>query len=208
MASEKRNDAASPDEALGEAGLAAGEVAGEVSAPAAPTAAAAKGEGRRPGKPVAFRRAALFACVAAAWFALDQLTKAQFADASLGQLIAGPFAGIFQFRLVHNTGMAWGMLGDSTLFLGIFSLAVCVVVLVLFCMMARSASVPLTCGLALVLAGGLGNAVDRLLLGYVVDFIEPVFIDFPVFNVADIGVTCGVVIVLVSLFFHWKQEEA
>lgn len=173
---------------------------------AAESAPRADVQGERAPRASAARRAALFAVVAVVWLVLDQLTKAHFGAAQLGELIAGPFAGIFQFRLVHNTGMAWGMLGDSTLFLGIFSLVVCAVVLVLFLMTARTASPALTFGLALVFAGGLGNAIDRLTLGYVIDFIEPVFIDFPVFNVADIGVTCGVCIVLIALFLAWGRE--
>ena len=57
----------------------------------------------------------------------------------------------------------------------------------------------------LLVAGGLGNALDRLTLGYVIDFIEPVFINFPVFNVADIGVTCGVVIFIVGLYLEHRR---
>ena len=57
-------------------------------------------------------------------------------------------------------------------------------------------------------AGGLGNAVDRFTLGYVVDFIDPVFIDFPTFNIADIGVTCGFVIFFAALFLRARREEA
>ena len=53
--------------------------------------------------------------------------------------------------------------------------------------------------LALVVAGGIGNCIDRLTTGYVVDFIRLTFIDFPVFNVADICVTCGVVLFLIAL---------
>ena len=56
-------------------------------------------------------------------------------------------------------------------------------------------------------AGGIGNALDRFTLGYVVDFIEPVFIDFPVFNVADIGVTCGFVLFLAGMLLSWHRGD-
>lgn len=62
-------------------------------------------------------------------------------------------------------------------------------------------------GLSLVVAGGIGNAIDRFTLGYVVDFIEPVFIDFPVFNVADIGVTCGVALFIASLIIEMLKAS-
>ena len=55
-------------------------------------------------------------------------------------------------------------------------------------------------------AGGIGNAIDRFTLGFVVDFIEPTFIDFPIFNIADIGVTCGIILFIVSLLIHERTE--
>ena len=63
----------------------------------------------------------------------------------------------------------------------------------------------------LIFSGGLGNVLDRLRLGYVVDMFETTFMDFPVFNVADCFITCGCVLVMVHLaFFHkdfWKDEH-
>ena len=59
------------------------------------------------------------------------------------------------------------------------------------------------------MAGGLGNAYDRFFTGYVVDFINVTFMDFPVFNVADIGVTCGIVAFFVFvIFFDFKEDAA
>ena len=52
----------------------------------------------------------------------------------------------------------------------------------------------------------IGNAIDRFTLGFVVDFIEPTFIDFPIFNIADIGVTCGIILFIVSLLIHERTE--
>ena len=62
-------------------------------------------------------------------------------------------------------------------------------------------------GLALVIAGGVGNALDRFLLNHVVDFIDLSFMDFPVFNVADIGVTCGIAIFLVGWLWRQRIED-
>lgn len=141
-----------------------------------------------------------FVLVVVVWFMIDLITKGVFNAYEPGQVIAGPFLGIFQFTLVHNTGAAWGVFGDMTLVLGIFSILVCAAVVAYLFFYAPESSFPLVLGGALVVAGGLGNALDRLTLGYVIDFIEPVFINFPVFNVADIGVTCGVVIFIVGLY--------
>ena len=63
-------------------------------------------------------------------------------------------------------------------------------------------------GYALVLAGGIGNAIDRFVQGYVTDFIEFSFIDFPVFNVADIGVTCGFALIVICYFLSATSKTA
>lgn len=145
------------------------------------------------------RNLTIFAVVFIAWLAFDMLSKSLLSDASVGEVIAGPFFGIFQFALVHNTGAAWGIFGDSTVALGAFSLVVCIAAL-LYMFVVEPGMRPIgALGLSLVVAGGVGNAIDRFSLGYVVDFIEPVFIDFPVFNIADIGVTCGMALFVLSL---------
>lgn len=145
---------------------------------------------------------ALFCVVAVVWVIFDQLTKVYFEGTyELGQTSPVDY-GLFRFRLVHNTGMAWGMLGDSTFALGILSCVVCAAILAAFLLWPRFAGHRLnwfeTLGLALVFSGGLGNALDRFIQGFVVDFIDLTFMDFPVFNIADIGVTCGFVIIVLG----------
>ena len=65
--------------------------------------------------------------------------------------------------------------------------------------------------IAAIYAGGLGNMIDRVRLGYVVDMIETEFIRFPVFNVADCFITCGCIVLMVSLILFnkefWKDEK-
>ena len=65
--------------------------------------------------------------------------------------------------------------------------------------------------IAAIYAGGLGNMIDRLRLGYVVDMIKTEFMTFPVFNVADCFITCGCILLLVHLFFFnkefWKDDK-
>lgn len=148
----------------------------------------------------------IFVIIAAIWLVLDIITK-QMANAyEPGQLIAGPFAGIFEIRLIHNTGGAWGMFGDSTLVLGCVSLLVCAVILAYLFKAGYETGTASFISLAFVFAGGIGNAIDRFTLGYVVDMIEPVFIDFPVFNVADIGVTCGIIGFLICLIITMNKN--
>ena len=65
--------------------------------------------------------------------------------------------------------------------------------------------------IAAIYAGGLGNMIDRIRFGYVVDMIQTLFMDFPVFNVADCFITCGCFAMIFSLFFinkdFWKEDK-
>lgn len=154
------------------------------------------------------RAALVFACLAAVWLAFDMATKNYFNSSfAPGDVITDPLAGLFRFRLVHNTGAAWGMFGDSTFALGVMSIVVCAALLAYLAVASKDMNTGQIVGLALVFAGGVGNALDRFTLGYVVDFIDLAFIDFPVFNIADIGVTCGFVIFIASMLYAWRKAD-
>ena len=153
------------------------------------------------------RNAIVFVCIVAAWVVLDFATKRYFDSGQfeLYENIAGPYFGLFRVTLVHNTGAAWGFFADSTFILGVFSIVLCVLLIVFLFVLERRSTL-LTCvGISLVVGGGLGNAIDRFTSAYVVDFIDLAFISFPVFNVADIGVTCGIVLFFIG---YWKSNKA
>lgn len=150
---------------------------------------------------------AAFFAIVVVWVVLDQLTKSFFAGMQPGGILAGPFAGIFDIRLVHNTGGAWGIFAGNTTALGVFSLAVCILLLAYFFWQRDEVNATQTIGIALIVAGGIGNAIDRFSQGFVTDFIEFSFFDFPVFNVADIGVTCGFVLLFLGLALAWRKES-
>lgn len=153
------------------------------------------------------RNALAFTIVVLLWLTFDTVTKSFFEQTqTLGDVVPGNSWGLIHFRLVHNTGAAWGMFDDSTWMLGILSLVVCAALIVYLFVLAPRSSRGEAIGLALVFAGGLGNAIDRFARGYVVDFIETTFIDFPVFNIADIGVTCGFIIFIIFLFYNEKKR--
>ena len=152
------------------------------------------------------RNLCVFAAVVLLWLAADIATKAVCNGYGLGEVIAGPFLGLVQFRLAHNTGAAWGMFGDSTFALGVMSLLVCAALTAYLVATAKRANLVEVIGIALVVAGGLGNALDRFTLGYVVDFIDTTFIEFPTFNVADIGVTCGFVLFFAGMLWGMRRD--
>ncbi|WP_206214049.1 signal peptidase II [Adlercreutzia sp. ZJ154] len=152
------------------------------------------------------RNAVIFIVVAALLFIADQLSKTIFNVYTPGQVIAEPIPGVLGLKLIHNTGGAWGIFGGMTQALAIFSFIMCAVIVLYLFVIAPSSSAMMAVGLALVFAGGVGNLIDRIANGYVIDFIQLLFIDFPVFNVADIGVTCGIVVVLVALMIESRSD--
>lgn len=151
------------------------------------------------GRSALIRKRALFVCVALVWLLADQATKALVDVHEAGEVLHASPVGFLDVVLVHNTGAAWGALSGATVALGAVSLVVCALIAVYVFAFAKQAPWVAYLGLALVFAGGVGNAIDRFWHGYVVDFISTAFMDFPVFNIADVGVTVGVVLFVISL---------
>ncbi len=157
---------------------------------------------------VSWGKFSLFFIVALAWFALDVASKTYANSYDRGDVFAGPFGGLFQFKLTYNTGAAWSMFSGSTLLLGLIAVVVLIVLLFLMAIFSRHVTWIEAFSLGLVFAGGIGNALDRFTLGYVVDFIQTLFISFPTFNVADIGITCGVVLFLISFLYRTFKQDS
>lgn len=143
--------------------------------------------------------------------AVDQLTKflvveniPLYADVPL-------LPGVVQLTYAQNTGAAFSILqGQQWLFALIFAVFT-VAIIWAYCKKALPFSKFEWFCIAAIYGGGLGNMIDRLRLGYVIDMIETQFINFPVFNVADSFITCGCIALMVSLIFFnkafWKDEK-
>lgn len=108
--------------------------------------------------------------------------------------------GFIQLNYAENTGAAFGSFSDYTWILSVFTLAVIVAGLVWLLKGKVKFGVEYVC-ITLILAGGLGNLIDRISRGFVVDYIEPLFIDFAIFNFADILVTCSAVVLIIWMFY-------
>lgn len=141
----------------------------------------------------------LFVPVVAAMVVIDRLTKS-WAASNLRFGVTGPDFGLVDLTLVHNEGAAFGLGAGSGAVFIVIALVILVAAIAWLALGKRHNALEVT-ALALVVAGGIGNLIDRLMTGYVVDFIRFTFIDFPVFNVADICVTCGVVLLLIAIIF-------
>ena len=108
--------------------------------------------------------------------------------------------GFIQLNYAENTGAAFGSFSGYTWILSVFTLVVIVAGLVYILRGKVKFGVEYVC-IALILAGGLGNLIDRISRGFVVDYIEPLFIDFAIFNFADILVTCSAVMLIIWMIY-------
>ena len=149
----------------------------------------------------------IFGLLGAALLGTDQWVKAWV----VGHLQLGEttslFPGFLELMRVHNYGAAWSSFaGQKWLLLGVTGVILAVVLWVLARKIVRH---PLgICACCLILSGGIGNIIDRLRLGYVVDMLDCTFIEFPVFNVADCFVVCGTIAALVYYIWIYPNTDA
>ena len=136
---------------------------------------------------------------------LDQLVKLwTVANFNLGESVS-VIPNLFSLTYLQNTGAAWSIFEGQMIFFTIITIIAVVVVSYLM-IRYRKDSKFLEIGLALVLAGALGNFIDRIRLGYVVDMIQTDFINFPIFNVADSSLVIGVVLIFIYILFDEKMK--
>ncbi|ANU51296.1 signal peptidase II [Limosilactobacillus reuteri] len=127
----------------------------------------------------------------------DQLLKSWVASSIvLGgskQLIPG----IIELTNLRNSGAAWSIFEGQQTFFTIITI-IAIIVVGYFIWQYRK-NVPMLIGLSLIMAGTIGNFIDRLRQGYVVDMFETTFINFPIFNIADMCLTIGVIWLIICI---------
>ncbi len=128
---------------------------------------------------------------------IDQSSKYWASTQLSSNQIKGFIPFIIQFRLTKNTGAAFSILNQSTIFLGLLSLIVSIALII---WAYKSLSLPIWKGLgiAFLLGGSLGNGIDRWRLGYVTDFLELIPFRFPIFNFADIAINLALIFFLLD----------
>lgn len=138
----------------------------------------------------------------------DQWTKALAVSHLKGQKPFVILEDIFQLRYLENRGAAFGMLQGQQTFFVVMALIACVVIGYLYFKLPWEKHFhPLRAVLLFIAGGAVGNLLDRVLLGYVVDFFYFEWINFPIFNVADIYVTCATAALVYLIMFYYKEEE-
>ncbi len=122
-----------------------------------------------------------------------------------------PVLPFLNWTLLHNYGAAFSFLSDAGgrqhyLFTGLAGIVS--IIFVFWLMRMPKQTVVLPAAIALILGGALGNLIDRVTLGYVVDFIHVFYQDhhFPAFNIADSAITLGTILLLIDTFFLEKQR--
>ena len=152
-----------------------------------------------------------YSLFAALIVACDQFAKS-LTVASIPQGEAVPFLpGLLQLTYVRNTGAAFSSFeGQQWLFALVFAFFTGLVLYEYFKKPMGFTAFERWC-IAAIYGGGLGNMIDRVRLGYVVDMLETTFVEFPVFNVADCFITCGCFLLMGHLFFFnkafWKDGK-
>lgn len=140
--------------------------------------------------------------------ALDQLTKFIITSKFSLYETKPVIKDVFAITYIQNTGVAWGMFkGKRIIFLILTFIALLFAFRIYYNVYNKKKYIPIRICLILLISGALGNMLDRIRLGYVVDFFSFELINFPVFNVADIMVVISIFLLFILLMFKYSNEE-
>lgn len=147
---------------------------------------------------MSWKRMSLSWLAVVAVLAVDRVTK-QLAEMVLAETGAQTvWPGVLGWRYARNTGAAFSAFDGYGMVLSAVT-ALIILLAGLWYLEHQDCNGFLASGLTLLIAGGLGNLYDRLTLGYVIDFIEVLFMRFAIFNVADVAVVCGTICLVIGI---------
>ncbi|MEG0804934.1 MAG: signal peptidase II [Lachnospiraceae bacterium] len=139
---------------------------------------------------------------------LDQLSKMLAVAFLKGEAAVELIPRVFELCYLENKGAAFGLLQGGRLF---FIILTMIILLIFICFYIKipfsSRFTPLRITYVVFSAGAIGNFIDRIINGYVIDFFYFKLIHFPVFNIADIYVTCSCIVFFVLLIFKYKDPD-
>lgn len=138
--------------------------------------------------------------------AFDQLTKLLAAKYLSGGEIVPFIKGVVQFHYALNEGMAFSLFSGARWIFVVLTAVICIGAL-WWLFSNKCKSLWLYWSVGVIVSGGIGNLIDRALYGFVIDFIEPVFVNFAIFNIADCAVTLGAVSLFAYLFSDFFKKE-
>ena len=137
---------------------------------------------------------------------IDQVTKLLTINYLLPVNSVEIIKNILSFTYVENRGAAFGIMQNSRIFFLIFTV-ILIGAIIIYTIKTKPQNKLYLVSTSLIIAGGMGNFIDRLFRGYVVDMIEVTFIEYPVFNFADICVVIGAILFCIYMFFD-KSEKS
>lgn len=139
---------------------------------------------------------------------LDQWTKILAVSHLKNQTPIVLIKHVFQLQYLENRGAAFGLLQNQRIFFLIISIVILsAIVFIYFRLPAEKIFLPLRFCAIFISAGAIGNMIDRIRLGYVIDFLYFKLIDFPIFNVADIYVTVSTILLVILVMFYYKEDD-
>lgn len=138
----------------------------------------------------------------------DQVTKGMAVLYLKGKPEIPILRNVLVLQYLENKGAAFGMLQNQKIFFIFIEILILLVIgFVLLRVPSHKKYNLIHLILVLVASGAIGNMIDRAVQDYVVDFIYFVLIDFPIFNVADIYVTCATALFVIAILFYYKEED-
>lgn len=146
--------------------------------------------------------------IMAALVFLDRITKELAVDNLKDKPPYKLIPDVFEFRYLENRGAAFGMLQDKRIFFIVVGAIFLLIILYFLIRLPATKKYHLLrfC-LVTIGAGAIGNLYDRIMLGYVIDFLYFIYIDFPIFNVADIYVTVSAAMLVILFLFIYKDDD-
>lgn len=145
--------------------------------------------------------------IAAVLIALDQFTK-RWAALNLKDKPIPIIEGVFELRYLENRGAAFGLLQGKRIFFVIITVLILLIIIFMYIKMPNTKIYNwIRVSLVMIFAGAIGNFIDRLLRGYVVDFLSFKLINFPIFNLADVFVVTGSILFGILLIFFVKDDD-
>lgn len=149
----------------------------------------------------------IYYIIALAVIVIDQFTKYLVKEnMTVGQSIP-LIPDVFHLLSHRNVGAAFGILPNQRWLFVVITIAVVIGIMVSLARIGKTQP-RVSVGLALVLGGAIGNFIDRVSTGQVVDFLYIKLINFPIFNVADMAITFGVILLLIDILFDSRRKRA
>lgn len=114
---------------------------------------------------------------------------------------------LLNFTYIENNGVAFGIASNNTILIVLLNVIILAIIIKFLKEKFSKTNYIIILSLIMILAGGVGNLIDRIAMGYVIDFIDINILDFPVFNIADISITVGVIMIMIILISSLFEKE-